>query len=273
MSGTGILSRLFGGKKHAATAAQEMEQDAPGDDPVVDAAFEPEHEAEGEGLAPDPAPEPAPEPVAIPFEVPDESAAQAPEVLPVPLSQFEALNQLPLITMAAHVRTEAGDVPARALRLRDKVLTRDNGYQQVRWIGRQKFRPKHFPEGEKLSLIAIAPDTLGASMPNESLIVGPSQSLLLESPGKAGEPSQVLVQAIDLIDLDGVETVESNTAGLIQILLDQHEMIMVNGAWVGSFVADGPLDAAFPPDMRLSLATALTEMAERADQGPEKLAS
>ncbi|MCB2159770.1 MAG: Hint domain-containing protein, partial [Rhodobacteraceae bacterium] len=42
---------------------------------------------------------------------------------------------MPVLTTGLVIATEEGEVPAETLRVGDRVLTRDNGVQRIRWIG------------------------------------------------------------------------------------------------------------------------------------------
>lgn len=107
----------------------------------------------------------------------------------------------------------------------DLVLTRDSGAQEVRWAGATTV-----PALGDLAPIVIRKNTFGN---DTELVVSPQHAVLV-----AGWKAQVyfgtdemLVRAIDLLGIDGVERREGPAVTYCHILFDAHELVMCGGLW------------------------------------------
>ncbi len=117
----------------------------------------------------------------------------------------------------------------------DKVFTRDNGIQAIRWIGSRtlscdeleaRFHPIRFREG-----------SLGNGMPARDLVVSPNHRMLVTSTLSEllFAEREVLVSAKHLTHLDGVERVKTESVTYVHMMFDRHEVILGDGAWSESF--------------------------------------
>lgn len=182
----------------------------------------------------------------------------------------QKIADLPYLTMRCLVRTENGDVPMHALKPGDKVLTRDNGYQPVVWVGLRKVRTWQLEEKSPMSLIRIEAGALAENMPESEMLVTPGQAFLMTpaSHWHGLGVSEMLVRAADLLSLEGVKEIEANKVGLGQILLDSHEVIMVNGAWTGSLRPDPDRVEAMPDRHRQELVSRFPELVDEVPSKP-----
>lgn len=180
------------------------------------------------------------------------------------------IAELPYLTMRCKLRTEAGDVPAHSLKPGDKVLTRDNGYQPVTWVGVRKIHAADLDNEEALKLIHVEPGALAENMPKTDVWVTPAQAFLMTpaSHWKGIGVSEMLVRAADLVTLPGVNEKETRKVGLVQVLLDSHEVIMVNGAWTGSLRPDPDRLAAFPKAHRKTLCNKFPDLVDEIPSRP-----
>ena len=125
--------------------------------------------------------------------------------------------------------TRKGAIRIESLRVGDKVLTRDNGYKVIRWIGQSsvaaygKFAPILFRPG------ALGNQTeLLLSAEHRVLLTGSECELL------TGE-TETLIAAKHLVNNT---LIERRVGGLItyyHILFDQHEVVFANGVACESF--------------------------------------
>lgn len=121
------------------------------------------------------------------------------------------------------ILTHKGERPVENLAVGDRVLTADNGFQKIRWIGSRRVAAKG----------PMAPIRIrtGALENNCDLWVSPQHRILL-SGAKAemlfGE-SEVLVPAKALVDDRMIRAVEGGQVEYFHILLDRHEIIFANG--------------------------------------------
>lgn len=126
------------------------------------------------------------------------------------------------------ISTDKGEQPIENLAIGDQVLTRDHGYQPIRWIGQSRVAAKG-----KLAPVRITAGALGPNCPAQDLMVSRQHRMLLNS--KVCErmfgASEILVPAIKLTELPGVfiEEYEDNVTYL-HLMTDQHDVIYAEGA-------------------------------------------
>ncbi|MBY6161748.1 Hint domain-containing protein [Mameliella alba] len=127
------------------------------------------------------------------------------------------------------VKTLRGEVPVQDLRPGDRVLTRDNGYQVLRWTGLIRPGSAMAPIGP----VRIRKGALGRNAPDRALRVAPGQRLLLggaQVRALTGQP-EVLACAQHLCALPGIARPTGQAASFVQLLFDRHEVLMTDGAW------------------------------------------
>lgn len=150
------------------------------------------------------------------------------------------------IAPSSVVETARGPVLARDLRLGDKLITRDKGFQPLRWVGEstviygdpeakapEKDAVRHGP-------VRIRAGSQGSNPDAGNLVVAPGQRLLTRN--RLNEllfaTDEVMVGAGDLTHLDGIDTVPRDVGRWVHLLLDSHELLRVNGIWMESFAPD-----------------------------------
>ncbi len=142
-------------------------------------------------------------------------------------------------TAGSMVDTPSGQRRIETLSAGDMVLTRDNGPQPVRWLGRSKMTAETLRQHPHLRPIRIGAGTFGA---HASLLVSPHHRMLVNdwrAETLFGE-AEVLVAARELVN-DSTVTVAHDIAEVdyIHLLFDRHELVRVNGAWSESFHPSG----------------------------------
>jgi hypothetical protein len=135
------------------------------------------------------------------------------------------------------IRTPDGDRPVEALRVGDRVETRDHGPQPIGWIGRTvrsaaelEANPKHCP-------VRIPVGALGHKIPSRDLRVSRQHRLLIEGKKalrRFNKPA-VLVAAKDLIGWRGIELCPPKAVTYHHIALDPYAMLIANGTPAESF--------------------------------------
>ncbi|MDO6614174.1 MULTISPECIES: Hint domain-containing protein [Pacificibacter] len=131
------------------------------------------------------------------------------------------------------IKTCEGEIAVEDLKVGDKVLTLDDGYQPIRWIGMRKLSAQDLTENPKLRPIRIRAGALGNDMPTQDLTVSPQHRVLANS--KIAERmfgvNEVLVGAKHLIELDGVEVAEDMAeVTYVHFLFEEHQIVFSNGA-------------------------------------------
>ena len=132
------------------------------------------------------------------------------------------------------VATLDGDLPLARLEVGTEVLTRDNGLQPVRWIGKADLGWTALRRQPDLRPVVIRKDSFGPGLPEADLMLAPKQRLFV--PGAAlardGEPATGFIPARDLIRGSGLPDIEAIGATYIHFFFDRNEMVQVNGVWV-----------------------------------------
>lgn len=135
---------------------------------------------------------------------------------------------------AAQIITQQCAKPIHSLCAGDLVLTRDNGFQPVLWVGA-------ISSAEATpSLVEIEPDSVCDGKPKTAICVSARQSVLLTCAGIQAQfgTAEVLARAGDLLHLEGVTRVD-RASETVAILMEQHELLSVNGLWMDSMMPDG----------------------------------
>ena len=134
--------------------------------------------------------------------------------------------------------------PIEDLAIGDKVLTRDDGPQAVRWIGQTTLR----------AVGAFAPIviTKGALHNENDLLVSPDHRLFVyQRQDKLGAGrSEVLVKVRHLINGDTVYQRDGGFVDYFQLLFDDHQIIYAEGIAAESLLIDPRTRAAVPDDVR-----------------------
>lgn len=163
------------------------------------------------------------------------------------------------IASASVVETARGPVLARDLRLGDRLVTRDKGLQPLRWIGESSViyadRDVEKPAESRLAHgpVRLRAGSQGSNPEAGNLVVAPDQRLLVRNPLNEllFATDEVMVAAIDLIHLDGIDAVPRDMGRWVHLLLDSRELLRVNGIWMESFAPDmWSIRVAYPDEWR-----------------------
>lgn len=143
------------------------------------------------------------------------------------------------ITMAGGEQRRIEDI-----RIGDRVLTRDNGIQPVRWLAHKTMRATG----------AFAPIIFAAGALNNAreLRLSPNQRLFIyqrRDEVRAGQ-SEIVVKADVLVNGDTVVRGEGGFVDYYQILFDNHEFIFAEGIATESVTLDTRTSPALPRDVQ-----------------------
>ncbi|UWR28140.1 Hint domain-containing protein [Sulfitobacter sp. S223] len=144
---------------------------------------------------------------------------------------------VPCFTPGTLIATPKGERKVEELEVGDRIITRDNGMQVIRWIGRREMSGEELAEKEHLRPILIRQGALGNDLPERDMMVSPQHRVLVANDKTAlyFEEREVLVAAKHLTDIDGIDVVEVSQTSYIHIMFDQHEVILSDGIWTESF--------------------------------------
>lgn len=139
----------------------------------------------------------------------------------------------PCFTTGTLINTDRGPIPVEDIGVGDRVVTRDNGLQEVRWIGSSKLDQRDLVMNEKIIPIRIRRNALGANVPSSDLLVSPQHRILVRSriAQKMFGSDEVLIAAKQLCQIDGIDIADDVTeVEYFHLLFDQHEIVISNGA-------------------------------------------
>jgi len=140
-------------------------------------------------------------------------------------------------TPGVMVATPKGERAVEELGIGDRVITRDDGIQEIRWIGHKSVDWKELRAEASLRPVLIRKGALGNDLPERDMMVSQNHRMLVMNDRTSlyFEEREVLVAAKHLVGNRGVHQVESMGATYIHVMFDRHEIILANGAWTESF--------------------------------------
>ncbi len=175
--------------------------------------------------------------------------------LPARAASPEEIAALPCLATGAMIATAEGPAPIDWLRPGDRVLTRDNGYQPLLWLGLHMM-PRRAPADTRP--LRLAANCFGEALPERDVLLSPGTGVLLaghELELWFGE-SEMFAQAHHA--LPKAETGPGRLA-LYSLLFARPEVILAEGMWVSSVHADAAYIALMPDRVRGALAPKLAE--------------
>ena len=154
--------------------------------------------------------------------------------------QFENIEEIvsvPCFTPGTLIATPRGEVPVESLKAGDRIITRDNGIQELRWIGQRKFDWAHLTANPHLRPIMVRRGSLGNGLPERDMMLSPNHRVLVSNDRTSlyFDEHEVLVSAKHLVGGKGIFEVESIGTTYIHLMFDQHEVVLSDGAWTESF--------------------------------------
>jgi hypothetical protein len=160
-----------------------------------------------------------------------------PQTLVDPLSPTGAVQRCsPCFTPGTQITTHRGELPVQLLTPGDRVVTRDNGIQQVRWVGKTQMFLQDFQADPHLLPVFIRQGSFGKGLPERDMMVSPNHRVLVANDrvSQRFADREVLVAAKHLTS-QGVHTVQSSGTTYIHFMCDRHEVVLADGIWTESF--------------------------------------
>lgn len=168
-------------------------------------------------------------------------------------------------TRGTMIETQMGQVAIEDLETGDLVRTMDHGFSPIRWIGNRQLDIVDLTQHPKLLPIRIKAGTLGTGVPTQDLVVSPQHRVLVRSivaERMFGE-REVLVPAIKLLGVDGIDVVEDATeVQYFHMLFDQHEIVFSNGAAAESLLTGSEALKAIGAKAREEIALLFPDITE-----------
>ncbi|MGM0741178.1 MAG: Hint domain-containing protein [Pseudomonadota bacterium] len=153
------------------------------------------------------------------------------------LTFTEIENIVPCFTPGTVIATPKGERLVEDLKVGDRIITRDNGIQEIRWLGRRDLKGRELLQAPHLKPVLVRAGSLGNGLPERDMVVSPNHRVLINNDRTAlyFEEREVLAAAKHLTGLEGVDAVEASGVSYIHFMFDNHEVVLSNGAWTESF--------------------------------------
>lgn len=147
-------------------------------------------------------------------------------------------NDVVCLTPGAIIRTENGNLPIEALRPGDRVLTRDDGPQEILWTGQRRMTGARLYAMPSLRPIRFRAGALGIDRPDADLLVSPHHRMLIR--GRAAQSlfnrAEVLVCARDLVNNRSIAVDRAlREVTYMHLMFERHQVIWANGLETESF--------------------------------------
>ena len=189
-------------------------------------------------------------------------------------AQYFPGGGVPCFAGGTPIKTLRGEMPVERLRVGDLVLSFDDGYRPIRWIGSRRLSPGDLAMSPQLRPVRIRAGALGAGLPEVDLIVSPQHRVLVRAAVARrmfGE-AEVLVAAKHLLALDGIE-VAADLAGVTywHILFDAHQLVFSSGAVTESLFTGPEALKSVGPAAREEIFTLFPELASGGTPVPVRL--
>ncbi|KKK68510.1 hypothetical protein LCGC14_2943340, partial [marine sediment metagenome] len=151
---------------------------------------------------------------------------------------FENIEKIiPCFTPGTLIATPRGERLVEELREGDRIITRDNGIQEIRWVGEKRLSFTELTRQPHLQPVLIRKGALGHGLPERDMLVSPNHRMLVANDKTSlyFEEREVLVAAKHMVNGDGIQSVEALGVSYIHFMFDQHEVVLSDGAWTESF--------------------------------------
>jgi len=154
-------------------------------------------------------------------------------------------------------------MPIEALAVGDKILTRDHGPQPLRWIGRATLRAIG-----SFAPVVISKGTLGN---DADLIVSQHHRVFMYHRNRPTglRTAELLVQAKDLVDGEGVFLREGGFVDYFSLVFDRHEIIYAEGIPAESLMVSDATLARLPEGLAAEVEARFPGLSQAQHYGTE----
>ncbi|MCO0612119.1 Hint domain-containing protein [Lutimaribacter sp. EGI FJ00015] len=161
-------------------------------------------------------------------------------------------------TRGTHITMANGaQKPIEDLKVGDRVLTRDDGPQEIRWIGQNTVRAV----GEYAPIVITA----GTLHNEHDLVVSPEHRLFIyqRSDALGAGRSELLVRARHLVNGHSVYRQDGGFVDYFQLLFDSHQIIYAEGIAAETLLIDPRTRPALPAELAEKLSATLSVHAQK----------
>ena len=174
---------------------------------------------------------------------------------------FVNVDSVPCFAAGTRLSTPEGDVRVEELQVGDLVVTKDDGAQPLRWIGRRRVAAQG-----NFAPIRIEAGALGA---HDALTVSPLHRVLIRDSLAEilfGE-GEVLVAARDLVNGHSVRRIEGGEVEYVHLMFDRHQVVFSEGLETESFLPGPQIANSFEAEIVEEIRAIFPEIDPRTGQG------
>jgi hypothetical protein len=167
---------------------------------------------------------------------------------------FVIVNSVPCFVAGTRILTVQGERPVESLCPGDLVITKDDGPQPLRWIGR-----RHVEAQGDFAPICIARNTFGI---HGEVMVSPLHRILIHDTLAEilfGE-GEVLVAARDLVNDHSIRRIEGGMVDYVHIMFDRHQVVFSEGLETESFLPGPQIAHSFEAQTIQEIMTLFPEL-------------
>ena len=167
---------------------------------------------------------------------------------------FVTVETIPCFVAGTMIDTANGPRAVETLKADDMIITRDDGAQPLRWIGRRAV-----PAIGKMAPICIRENALGE---HGELMVSPLHRVLVKDALAElmfGE-AEVLIAAKDLVNDRSIRPVEGGEVEYVHLLFDQHQVVYSEGLATESFLPGPQTTKSFEAEIIEEITTIFPEL-------------
>jgi hypothetical protein len=198
---------------------------------------------------------------------PDSGPDSGPAEAPVEAHAELAVSVIvPCFTPGTLIDAAHGRVPVETLRPGDRVLTRDDGFQPLEWVGRKDVDAAEMAANPRFRGVRIRAGAIGPGLPERDMVVSPQHRVLVIGPEAElmFGTHEVLVPAIHMLGIPGVEADDAPEISYIHLMCRRHQIVRSDGMWTESFQPGDLSLAGLDDDQRAELYALFPELAHRA---------
>lgn len=167
----------------------------------------------------------------------------------------EEISAMPCLGTGTMIATDEGPQPIDWLRPGDRILTRDNGYQPLLWLG-QHVVPRRSPAATRP--LVVPADCFGPAQPERPMIASRGLGVLL-----AGHELELWFAEAEMLaslhDIAPDAALREGRQPLYSLLFAAPEIVLAEGLWIGTVQAEAHYIAQLPDRVRGALAPRLAE--------------
>lgn len=141
-------------------------------------------------------------------------------------------------TPGTRIETPDGPRLVEELREGDRVQTKDNGAEEIQWIGSRRMTGARLFAMPQLRPIRIRASAFGRGQPDAELLVSPEHRMLVKGDVARAlfNTPEVLIAAKDMINSDTVRVdLAVREVTYVHLLLPRHQILWANGLETESF--------------------------------------